>query len=142
MTKVYLALCLATTALIQTHRAVPATLAFGFQAVASERQLYRLLSPFCFTDGFTPSFALHVATVALYGSILEAVAIRHHAPLALRAGVPIVALALMAAAVSTRCFFVTAHSGPYATSAFFPIYHPHRFSHSWPIEARERERES
>ena len=48
------------------------------------------------------------------------------------------------ARVDGRCsfdevFFCHSPFWPICHKRILPIYHPHRFSHSWPIEARERE---
>ena len=70
-TRSYLAACVAVTALVQTQRIAPATIAFPASPREALLEPWRLLSAFCYEDGLTLGFALRLHVVACLSYSVE-----------------------------------------------------------------------
>ena len=79
VTRAYLGACVGVTALVHAGVVTPAALALNHHALKSG-QLWRLITPFCYGGGFTPSFLLALQMISIYGSILERLAQSHKQP--------------------------------------------------------------
>ena len=67
-TPILLALSVFVTALVQTQRAAPSSFAFPQSIRAAIAEPWRLVTPFCYSDGFTLGYLLrlHVLSCVSY----------------------------------------------------------------------------
>lgn len=71
MVKLYLALCVGVTALVQTGRLSPAWLALSPRVLPPDLELWRPFSALTFGGGFTPSWLVSLHLLSHYGAQLE-----------------------------------------------------------------------
>ena len=100
VTRLYLTLCIAITALVQAQRLTPAAISMPSSLAEAAAEPWRLLGAFCYGDGLTLSFALRVQAIACASYTLEHVCCCQYTAAAERSPLPLSGSLLYAACMA------------------------------------------